>query len=58
MDFGKCVKCKKKALIAIDAGKTPLCAYHYVEREDEECLKSFLQSEIEEYGKIKKPKEI
>jgi len=58
MDFGKCKKCKNKAVTAINAGETPLCAYHYVEQEDNECLKARLQSDIDEYGKIKEHKEI
>ena len=58
MNLGKCKKCKRKAITAIDAGETPLCAYHYVKQEDEECLKARLQSDIDEYGKIKEHKEI
>lgn len=38
--------------------KTPLCARHFVEQEDEECLKARLLSGIGEYGKIMEPKEI
>lgn len=58
MDFGKCKKCSKKAVTAIDAGDVFLCAYHYVKQEDDECLKARLQSDIDEHGRIKEDKEI
>ena len=58
MKFGKCKKCKKEAVIAINAGKISLCAYHYVKQEDEECLKAFLLNDIEQFNKIKLDKEI
>lgn len=57
-DFGKCKKCKKRAVTAIDAGKIPLCAYHYVKQEDEGCLRSYLKEEIDSHGKITECKEI
>ena len=55
-NFGECKKCKKKAVTAINAGDMPLCAYHYVEQEEESCLKSLLQHEIDEEGKITEDK--
>ena len=58
MKLGKCKKCGKEAVTAIDAGETPLCAYHFVKQEDEECLKSSLLRDIDEHGKIKEHKEI
>ncbi len=58
MNLGKCKKCGKKAITAINAGETPLCAYHYIEQEDEECLKALLEQEIEEDEKITEPKDI
>lgn len=56
--LGQCAKCNKKAIIAIDAGELPLCAYHFVEQEDDECLKAFFQSLINEKGKAEVNREI
>ena len=58
MGLGKCKKCEKKAVTAIDAGETPLCGKHYVAQADEECLKSSLLNDISCYGKIKEHKDI
>lgn len=52
------MKCRKRAVTAIEAGQTPLCAYHFVKAECEECLKALLVQEIEEKGKIAESKEI
>lgn len=50
--FGNCQKCGKEAVTALNAGKTPLCAEHYVEQEDENCLISRLKLGISETGKV------
>jgi len=57
---GKCSKCNcnQNAVITINAGETLLCAYHYIKLEDDNCLKSMLQEEIDEEGKISECKEI
>ena len=57
LDFGKCKKCGKEAVTIID-GEIPLCPFHYIEQEDEECLKALLCQEIDEKGKIDEPKEV
>lgn len=57
-DFGKCQKCDKDAVTAINAGETPLCPFHYIEQEDEECLKALLCQEIDKKGKIDESKEV
>ncbi len=57
-DFGKCQKCGKDAVTAINAGETPLCPFHYIEQEDEECLKALLCQEIDKKGKIDESKEV
>lgn len=56
--FGRCKKCNKKAVTAINAGDTPLCAYHFIKQEDDECLVSRLKEQIDEMGKIMEEKEI
>lgn len=48
-----CNYCKRKAVTFVDAGNTPLCAFHFVKLEDEECLKARLLNDISEYNKIK-----
>lgn len=54
----KCKICGKKAAKIVEGGETQLCAKHYVEQEDEECLKADLQMDIEDHGKIIEPKEV
>jgi len=58
MKLGVCAKCSRSAQTAIQAGEVPLCAYHYVEQADEECLRSRIQSGILSAGKVDEPKKI
>ena len=51
-DLGQCERCNKKAITATEAGERPLCAYHYIEEEDEACLEAILGEDIDEHGKI------
>ena len=57
-EFGNCMKCGKKAITAINAGETPLCPFHYIEQEDDECLRAYLRHRIDEIGKIDEPIEV
>lgn len=58
MFLEKCKKCDGNVVIYVDAGDTPLCAFHYVKQEDEECLKASLYNEISLFGKINLPIEV
>ena len=56
--FGTCEKCNKKAVISVNAGKTNLCAYHYIKQENISCLKALIKTDILEDNKITLCKEI
>ena len=56
INFGKCEKCDKDAITQI--ADASLCPFHYIEQEDDECLKALLCQEIDEKGKINESKEV
>lgn len=55
-DFGKCKKCNKEAVTQVE--NVSLCPFHYIEQEDEGCLRALLCQEIDEKGKIDESKEV
>ena len=54
----KCSYCDQMAIIILDAGELPLCAFHYINNEDDVCLITKLKEQIEEHGNITDDKSI
>ena len=56
VEFGKCNKCEMDAITEV--ADVPLCPFHFIEQEDDECLRAYLCHRIDKIGRIDEPKEV